>query len=109
MKLEIFTVYDSKAESYLPPFFLPQIAQAKRSFANCCKDKENHAFGQNPQDYTLFHLGQYDDGNATIENNKIISLGNGIEFFTQLNCAPPVEDEENAVSDEPSIQPGATG
>ncbi len=65
MKLHIFAVYDSKAQAYLPPFFLPNTEVAKRVFQNASNDK-GHAFGANVADYTLFHLGHFDDDNAKI-------------------------------------------
>ncbi len=65
MKLEIFSVFDSKAQAFLPPFFLPMLGQATRVFQNAAND-EGHAFGKNPSDYTLFHLGSFDDETAKI-------------------------------------------
>lgn len=66
MKLEIFSVYDSKARSFLPPFFLPQVGMATRIFQNCANDP-GHQFGANPSDYTLFHLGNFDDESAAVD------------------------------------------
>ncbi len=65
MKLHIFAIYDSKAQAYLPPFFLPNTEVAKRVFAGAANDK-GHAFGANVADYTLFHLGHFDDDSAKI-------------------------------------------
>lgn len=77
---KIFTIYDEKAESYLPPFFLPNAGMAKRTFGDCVKD-EKHAFGQHPSDYTLMELGTYDDQTGTLNpNEKNKSLGNGLEY-----------------------------
>ena len=66
MKLKVFSVYDSKAEAYLPPFFLPQSAMAIRTFSDCANSMD-HQFGRHPEDYTLFLLGEWDDGTASFE------------------------------------------
>ncbi len=76
----MFAVHDVKAEAYLPPFFLHTAGMAKRVFADCCND-ESHQWGRNPHDYTLFHLGAFNDATAHIElENAPVSLGNGVEY-----------------------------
>lgn len=66
MKSQAFTVYDSKAEAYLRPFFEQSIGTACRAFQNACNNEES-AFAKNPEDFTLFHLGSWDDETATFE------------------------------------------
>jgi hypothetical protein len=81
MLYEVFSIYDSKAEAYLPPFILPKIAQAKRIFEQCI-NSDDHQFGQSPADYTLFRLGNFDDSNGQyLLARATESLGNGIEFL----------------------------
>lgn len=76
----IFTVHDVKADAYLPPFVYAQLAQAVRTFADCV-NKPDHQFGAHPADYTLFHIGTFDDSSAKFEPTTPISLGNGVEFI----------------------------
>lgn len=80
MIYDCFAIHDEKAEAFLPPFILPNEAMAKRVFADCI-NSDTHQFGQNPADYTLFRLGQFDDnsGQFLLERAKQ-SLGNGVEF-----------------------------
>lgn len=73
--LAAFSVYDSKANAFLPPFFFPTKAMATRVFADCCNDKE-HQFGRHPADYTLFHLGHFDT-----DSGELIKLARGIEVL----------------------------
>lgn len=109
MILSIFSVHDQKADAFLPPFFLPKIEMAQRVFADCCKS-DSHQFGSNPQDYTLFHLGTFDDESGEIyqlEKAKI-SLGNGLEYAH--NASPQSEAPSNGkakISNAASILPGA--
>ena len=75
----MFTIYDSKAEAYLPPFFLPTDGMAQRTFAECI-NSDDHQFGRHPHDFTLFKLGTFDNDGAVIEYHKQ-TLGNGVEFL----------------------------
>lgn len=91
MKLEIFAVYDSKAEAYITPFFQPKTNQAKRVFQNASQDIK-HAFGRNPEDYTLFHLGSWDDDTALLKPNKTPeSLGLALEYQTMKTLDPQLD------------------
>jgi len=89
MILQIFTVYDSKAEAFLAPFFLKARGQAIRSFTDTCNDPE-HAFYKHPSDYTLFALGEYDDAQAAFEIYEApVGLGVAIEFkITEKDTSP---------------------
>jgi len=73
---KIYAVYDSKGESYTPPFFDHAEGRAIRTFADCCNDP-GHQFGKHPNDYTLFDLGVYDDNTGTITQDKISSIATG--------------------------------
>jgi len=104
---EMFTIYDGKAEAYLPPFFLHQIAMASRVFSDCINSKD-HQFSKHPEDYTLFHIGSFDDNTAKITSFTAVSLGNGVELVESL-LQPTYEEHisENATQrDGPPIQPG---
>lgn len=80
MIYDVFSIFDDKAEAFLPPFILPNENMAKRVFADCV-NSDTHQFGANPADYTLFRLGQFDDaaGQYLLDRHKH-SLGNGVEF-----------------------------
>lgn len=75
MKLSIFSVYDSKANAFIPPFVLPNEAMAKRVFADCANDP-NHNFCKWSNDFNLFMIGEFDDISGTIEATvKPVNLG----------------------------------
>lgn len=98
----LFTVYDSKAEVYLPPFFVPTVGIATRAFKDCINSEE-HQFGKHPHDYTLFSLGKWLDTDATMESNTPKSLGNGLEYIDPDNVNA-FEDFKNDSPNTP-IQP----
>lgn len=59
MILLAYTVYDSKANAYLPPFYAVNHAVATRTFTTACSEP-GHAFYLNAEDFTLFHVGSWD-------------------------------------------------
>jgi len=86
----IFTIYDDKAECYLPPFYMKTVGEALRAFTDSANDV-NHAFCKYPADYTMFKLGHFDDGNASFELHPTpASIGKAIEYKTQREM--PVGD-----------------
>ena len=80
MKLSVFAIFDSKAEAYASPFFMGAIGQAIRAFSDeASNDSSNIA--KHPEDYTLFHLGTYDDATASFDLLPTPrSLGVAVEF-----------------------------
>lgn len=111
MILKIFSIYDEKAHAYLPPFFLPTDGMALRTFSDCI-NSDTHQFGQHPSDYTIFHLGHFDDSNGELilgESSK--SLGNGVEFIElpEIEQANGTQIDPAPINDEPPIQPGPQG
>ena len=82
MKQKIFTIYDSKAKAYITPFFLHQEGMAIRIFTDCVNDPK-HQFGKHPEDYILFHIGEWEDEKAKFQPNIPIALVTGIELVEQ--------------------------
>jgi len=75
----IFSVYDNKAEAFLPPFVLPKREMAIRTFADSINNPETQLH-KHPADYTLFTLGTFDDEIGKIVPEKT-SLHNGVELW----------------------------
>ena len=63
MLLKVFTVFDSKAEAYLQPFYGKSKGEAIRSFIEAANDKQSQ-IGKYPEDFTLFDLGEFDDSTS---------------------------------------------
>lgn len=80
MLLKVYTVYDTKAECYLQPFYCKSKGEALRSFTEISNDK-NSQIGKYPEDFTLFELGEWSDATAKFgQHDTPISLGVAIEF-----------------------------
>jgi hypothetical protein len=105
MIYEVFSVYDAKAEAFLPPFILPKQAQAKRAFSQCVNSPD-HQFGANPDDYTLFSLGNFndEDGQHLLHRAKQ-SLGNGVEYV-RMDSEQATEGRSNGKDESsPKVSP----
>lgn len=59
MKLNIFSIFDEKAEAYSTPFFQSHVGQALRSFSDLALD-DKASISRHPQDYSLYHIGEFD-------------------------------------------------
>ena len=57
--------YMTAKHSYLQPFFMHNDDLAIRSFTDASMNTESQ-FNQHPLDYTLFHIGTYDDETSII-------------------------------------------
>lgn len=86
----MFSVYDEKSEAFLLPFFLQTKGQAIRAITDCVNDT-NHTFYKHPSDYTLFELGSFDDSTGLFVTKKT-SIGNLVEFKTQINSIPDLQN-----------------
>ncbi|UOF80675.1 DNA binding protein vP5 [Microviridae sp.] len=82
MKLKVFSVYDSKAEAYLQPFFSTTLGMATRMFGDAVKDQQ-HNFNKHAADFTLFQIGEFDDENGLLVSVNKINLGCAIEYLNK--------------------------
>ena len=79
-KLQVFTVRDTKAEAYMAPFFMQARGQAIRAFVDSVNG-QNEQFSKHPEDYSLWHLGSYDENTAVFDLLPTAEcLGKGIDF-----------------------------
>ncbi len=67
MKLKVFSVYDIKAEAYMPPFMMHTLGQAERAFQDLVNDSESSIY-KHPEDYRLFMISEFDDSTAKYEH-----------------------------------------
>jgi len=77
MELMIVSIRDIVADVYLPPQFANNLGGAIRSFGDACKDPQS-PLNKHPEDYELYHLGNYHDADATfklLDKPKQISIG----------------------------------
>lgn len=88
MKILAFSIYDAAAEAFLPPMFLETKGMAIRSFADAVNE-EGHQFGRHAGDYTLFHIGSFEQSTGKLEAlNTPDSMGVALQFVVAV--APSV-------------------
>lgn len=94
--MQIYSIFDSKAECYLQPFFCPTRAVALRHFSQACND-ETTQFYLYPGDFTLFELGDFNEKTGTLNAEKThLNLGLAQQFKTnpaalKIATTPPAE------------------
>lgn len=83
MKINIYTIYDSKATAFLPPFYMQTKGLAIRAFEESVNDPKS-SFHKYPNDYQLFEIGTYDDATSEIimHENKV-TLGLAVDYIRQ--------------------------
>lgn len=78
--IKVFTVFDTKAEAYLQPFFMQTRGQAIRAWSDSVNDEQTQFF-RHPADFVLYEIGEYDELQGTIRMyDAKISLGVALEF-----------------------------
>lgn len=68
MKIQVFSVYDSKSKVFSQPLFILTVAMAQRIWPDAAADKTSN-IGKYPADHTLFHIGEWDDTEGTLTTN----------------------------------------
>ena len=81
MNIKMYSIYDSKAEAFMEPYFATTPGLALRAFSNGANNKET-TIGKYPNDFVLYEVGQFDDQTGDLDNyteNK--NLGIAIEYI----------------------------
>ncbi len=81
MKLQVFSIFDSKAEAFIQPWYSQTLGTAVRSFEQAVNqpDSDFHKFAG---DYTLFHLGDFDQANGLFTALPAhVNLGVALSFL----------------------------
>lgn len=67
MKVNLYAVQDVKAHRFNPPFSGQSHVEAMRAFAQPCQNPES-LWNKYPEDFSLFHIGTFDDESAQVES-----------------------------------------
>lgn len=95
MKLNIFAVFDSKGEAFIPPWFLPTIGLATRQFSEAANDV-NHQFCKYPGDYSLFHFGTFDVDSGHFDLlSAPTNLGLAQQYKTQIEIPSLIQEQHS--------------
>ncbi len=82
MLLTIYSVWDSKADAYIQPFFASNDAVAIRMFQTAAHNTD-HDFHLHAEDYTLFRLGTFDQLKGDLLPENLVSIARAHELKEQ--------------------------
>ncbi len=89
MKLQVFSIFDSKAEAFIQPWYSQTLGTAIRSFEQAV-NQPDHEFQKFSGDYTLFHLGDFDQVSGRFNQlDTAVNLGLALTFIKGPHGAPP--------------------
>ncbi len=88
MKLQVFSIFDSKAEAFIQPWYSQTVGTAIRSFEQAV-NQSDHDFYKFSGDYTLFHLGDFDQAKGLFDMKATpVNLGLAVTFIKDPNVSP---------------------
>lgn len=65
MQFKMYSIRDSKAEIFHPPFYKTTHGEAERAFQDLTKDDKS-TLSKHPEDFDLYYVGIYDDNTGKI-------------------------------------------
>lgn len=90
MKTQMYVIWDSKARVYHKPVHFHNDELALRAARNLVSDGDNE-IRRNPEDFTLFHVGEYDDETASLQpsdKQRILCRFHEIQIPLELEDQP---------------------
>lgn len=81
MASRILAVRDRAIDAFGQPIFVLAIGQGVRSFADEI-NRADSAFGSHPEDYDLYHIGEYDDATGiliAVTPPKLVAVGKDLK------------------------------
>lgn len=81
MILKVYSIHDSAVQSFLTPHFARTHGEAERNFKVNVRDKENGHLHTSPENFTLFHIGDYDD-----QTGEMKPLAAPMSVITGIQC-----------------------
>ena len=91
MILKAYSVHDSAAAAYLPPFFEHRDQMAMRTFGHAVA-QEGHQFCEYPQDYKLFCVGECDDAKGIFKPQPPHFLCSALEYIRDTDSDSTTDD-----------------
>jgi hypothetical protein len=84
MKTQICVIKDRATDAYSQPMFIASTGAAIRQFSDeVNKVSENNQLFNHPDDFDLYHIGEYDDSSATfllLEKPLQIAIGKQVKI-----------------------------
>ena len=68
MKTNMYALFDSAAKTFLQPMYVLNDGIAIRAIMDIVNSEEKNNVNQHPEQFTLFHIGSWDDNNGKVES-----------------------------------------
>ncbi len=91
MILKMFSMYDTKADAFITPFFLHNEKMALRAIYDA-STSPTHMFSKHPEDYALYLLGEFDDTNGQV----VTGLPHNMGLVSQIASVYIASHQENS-------------
>ena len=82
MKLKVYAMFDAVSAVFTRPVFLNTVAEARRGFTAEAVNPESPV-GKNPEDYSIYEIGEYDDTNGYIQGMSPQRVYTGLEAVAE--------------------------
>lgn len=87
MKLQIYFMRDAKADAFLAqPIIVPTPGMAERQFLDILRN-ENSFFAKHAADFSLWHVGYFDDKTGKLEASSPAELVTGPQVLSLMKEA----------------------
>lgn len=99
MQTKVFSLYDSKAKMFGPPFYMQTRGMAVRALADLTQDG-NSMVSRHPDDFVLYQIAEFDDNTAEFINknpHELVSMASDFKKPTIPNQIISSEKELKAV------------
>lgn len=78
--MKIYSIYDKKSITFAPPFFVPTLTHALRSFDQLVNDSQSMV-NRYPDDFALYDMGSFDDSNGKFDLYDVsVRICDAIEY-----------------------------
>ena len=93
VKVNLYSIFDSKLATYGKPWYELTDAAAIRAFADAVADSSNpnNQYNKHPEDFSLYVLGSFDDQTAVFKTCAPISLQTASALFASRNVDKHIE------------------
>lgn len=85
MITKVYTIHDSAVKAFVTPHFARSHGEAERNFRAAVNDEKNGHLYNSPENFTLFHIGEYDDETGIISSRAPESILSGVQVKQSLS------------------------
>lgn len=79
MILNVYAIRDSKIHAFSQPYYSHTHGSALRAFSDHVNDANTQP-NKHPEDYTLWHLGTFNDETGDLNQDKPTQIGTASEY-----------------------------